>query len=90
MDTSAVIALVGIAISIMVNIAVVGRWSGKTSAQITAIQGDIKRLETKQDKHNCLVERMVEVEQRSKSNTHRLDEHDIELRRPTLAAQNRK
>jgi hypothetical protein len=33
----------------------------------------LKALEDKVDKHNCLVERMVEVEQRSKSNTHRLD-----------------
>lgn len=36
----------------------------------------IERLEKQVEKHNNLVERMVVVEQRSKSNTHRLD--DIE------------
>ncbi|MDD3400712.1 MAG: hypothetical protein PHT58_03680 [Eubacteriales bacterium] len=36
----------------------------------------IEQLEKKVEKHNNLVERMVVVEQRSKSNTHRLD--DIE------------
>lgn len=30
-------------------------------------------LEKKQDKHNNLIERMCNVEDRSKSNTHRLD-----------------
>jgi len=33
----------------------------------------IEQLEAKQDKHNKLVERMVAVEHRAKSNTHRLD-----------------
>lgn len=39
----------------------------------------IEQLEKKVEKHNNLVERMVVVEQRSKSNTHRIDE--IEERR---------
>ena len=34
----------------------------------------IEQLEKKVDQHNHLVERMVAVEERSKSNTHRLDE----------------
>jgi len=87
MDTSAVIALVGIAISIMVNIAVVGRWSGKTSAQMEAMRCDIRRLEEKQDKSNAIKERLVVCEERSKSNTHRLNELDDEPRRSRLAAQ---
>lgn len=33
----------------------------------------LQELEKKVDKHNGLVERMVEVEQRSKSNTRRID-----------------
>lgn len=34
----------------------------------------LEQLEKKMDKHNNLVERMVAVEERCKSNTHRLDE----------------
>ena len=36
----------------------------------------VGQLEKKVERHNNLVERMVVVEQRSKSNTHRLDEFD--------------
>lgn len=36
--------------------------------------GAISRLETKQDKHNCLIERMAIVESSTKSAHHRLDE----------------
>lgn len=39
----------------------------------------IKKLEEKVDKHNGLLERMVAVESRSKSKTHRID--DIEGRK---------
>nr|WP_315021879.1 hypothetical protein [uncultured Aminipila sp.] len=38
-------------------------------------------LEKKQDEHNGLIKRMYKVEERSKSNTHRLDEIEEELRR---------
>ena len=38
------------------------------------VEHRLKQLEVKVDKHNHLVERMAVVEQRSKSNTHRLDE----------------
>ena len=34
----------------------------------------LEQLEKKVDKHNHLVERMVAVEERSKSNSHRIDE----------------
>jgi len=34
----------------------------------------LNRLEAKMDKHNNFIERLTVVEQRSKSNTHRLDE----------------
>ena len=33
----------------------------------------LEQLEKKVDKHNGLVERMVDVEERSKSNAHRID-----------------
>lgn len=36
--------------------------------------GKITSLEKKVDKHNCLIERMYVVEERGKSNTHRIDE----------------
>ena len=42
-----------------------------TSAKLTNFR--LKQLEEKVKLHNNLVERMAAVEQRSKSNTHRLD-----------------
>jgi hypothetical protein len=42
-----------------------------TSARLTNFR--LKQLEEKVKLHNNLVERMMAVEQRSKSNTHRLD-----------------
>lgn len=39
-----------------------------------SLKRDIERLEKKQDKHNCLVERMAVVEQSTKSAHHRIDE----------------
>ncbi len=39
----------------------------------------LEQLEKKVEKHNNLVERMVAVEARSKSNTHRLDEISREI-----------
>ena len=42
-----------------------------TSARLTNVR--LKQLEEKVKLHNNLVERMTAVEQRSKSNTHRLD-----------------
>jgi hypothetical protein len=56
-----------------------------TSARLTTYR--IQQLEKKVEKHNCLVERMVEVEQRSKSNTHRLDEVEEKMERPTYEPQ---
>ena len=40
----------------------------------------IKQLEEKVNKHNNLIERMYKVEEREKSNTHRLDELESEVR----------
>ena len=50
-----------------------GAWGGVRQAN-RLVEHRLKQLETKVDKHNRLVERMAVVEQRSKSNTHRLDE----------------
>lgn len=60
---TAVLALLGTAI---------GSVSGViTSARLTNFR--LKKLEQKVEMHNNLVERMTAVEQRSKSNTHRLN-----------------
>ena len=41
--------------------------------QLKGVKDDINMLSTRVDKHNSLVERMVVVEQRSKSNSHRIE-----------------
>lgn len=46
---------------------------GSYSKSIKYIEEHINRLEEKQDKHNSLIERMVAVEQSSKSAHHRID-----------------
>ena len=46
---------------------------GSYTKTLKYIEEHIKRLEDKQDKHNCLIERMVAVEQSTKSAHHRLD-----------------
>lgn len=61
---TAILALVGTAIGSIGGIL--------TSAKLTNYR--IQQLEKKVEKHNCLVERMVAVEERAKSNTHRLDD----------------
>ena len=47
---------------------------GMVKNEIKNIGKQIDRLEAKQDKHNGLIERMVIVEQSTKSAHHRLDE----------------
>ncbi len=46
---------------------------------IKYIEEKIDKLEKKQDKHNGLIERMVMVEQSTKSSHHRLDEVEHRL-----------
>lgn len=46
----------------------------RVTTSIKYIEEKIDRLEKKQDKHNGLIERMVVVEQSTKSSHHRLDE----------------
>lgn len=54
----------------------------RVTTSIKYIEEKIDRLEKKQDKHNGLIERMVVVEQSTKSSHHRLDEleHKVEGR----------
>lgn len=46
----------------------------KTKLMIEEIKKDISRLETKQDKHNTLIERMTVVETQIKNIYHSLEE----------------
>lgn len=69
-----VITICGFILTISVNVALVARWSGKTSAQISAMQADILRLEKKQDESNKVKERLARCEEMSKSAHHRIDE----------------
>lgn len=47
---------------------------GSYTKTLKYIEEHINRLEEKQDKHNSLIERMVAVEQSTKSAHHRIDE----------------
>lgn len=58
---------------IVVNVLTAGIFLGGLAMSIKFIEQQIKRLEEKQDKHNNLVERMVKVEESTKSAHHRLD-----------------
>ncbi len=58
---------------LVINIISAGIAIGSYTKTLKYIEEHIKRLEDKQDKHNCLVERMVAVEQSVKSAHHRLD-----------------
>ncbi len=61
---------------IVVNVLTAGIFLGGLAMSIKFIEQQIKRLEDKQDKHNNLIERMVKVEESSKSAHKRID--DIE------------
>ncbi len=58
---------------LFINILSAGIAVGSYSKSLKYIEEHIKRLEEKQDKHNCLIERMVAVEQSIKSAHHRID-----------------
>lgn len=58
---------------IVVNVLTAGIFLGGLAMSIKFIEQQIKRLEGKQDKHNNLIERMVKVEESTKSAHHRLD-----------------
>ena len=58
-------------------IALIGTAIGSVSGVIASnrlVNWRIRSLEEKVDRHNNLIERMYQVEARSKSNTHRIDE----------------
>lgn len=59
---------------IIINVLSAGVFLGGLAMAIKYIEQQIARLEEKQDKHNCLIERMVKVEESTKSAHRRLDE----------------
>lgn len=59
---------------IIINVLSAGVFLGGLAMAIKYIEKQIARLEEKQDKHNCLIERMVKVEESTKSAHRRLDE----------------
>ena len=60
-------------IVIIVNVLTAGIFLGGLAMRIKFIEQQIKRLEEKQDKHNNLIERMVKVEESTKSAHKRID-----------------
>lgn len=58
---------------IVINVLSAGIFIGGLAMSIKFIEKQIKRLEEKQDKHNNLIERMVKVEESTKSAHKRLD-----------------
>ena len=62
-----------IAIVLVVNLVSIGIWVGSKSSFKKHINYRLDKLEEKQDKHNNLIERMVAVEQSTKSAHHRID-----------------
>ncbi len=61
---------------IVINVVSAGIFIGGLATSIKFIEGQIKRLEIKQDKHNNLIERMAIVEQSVKSAHHRIDKFE--------------
>ena len=61
---------------IVINVLTAGVFIGGLAMSIKFIEAQIKRLEEKQDKHNNLIERMVKVEESTKSAHHRIDSID--------------
>ena len=61
---------------IVINVLSAGLFIGGLATSIKFIEKQIKRLEEKQDKHNNLIERMVKVEESTKSAHKRLDTID--------------
>ena len=61
-------------ILIIINVVTAGVFIGGLAMSIKFIEGQIHRLEQKQDKHNNLIERMVKVESSSASAHHRMDD----------------
>lgn len=49
-------------VMIVINVLLGGVYIGGLAMSIKFVEAQIKRLEEKQDKHNCIIERMYKVE----------------------------
>lgn len=74
MDTETIIALASFIVTLIIQVFSAGLFIGGLIFSIKYMEKQIKRLEEKQDKHNCLIERMVRVEDSTKSAHKRIDE----------------
>ena len=74
MDMETTIALASFIITLIIQVFSAGLFIGGLIFSIKYMEKQIKRLEEKQDKHNNLIERMVRVEDSTKSAHKRIDE----------------
>ena len=74
MDMETLIALASFIVTLIIQVFSAGLFIGGLIFSIKYMEKQIKRLEEKQDKHNCLIERMVRVEDSTKSAHKRIDE----------------
>lgn len=72
-NMSTAIAIASFIINLIIQVFSAGIFLGGLIMSIKYIEKQIKRLEEKQDKHNGLIERMVHVEDSTKSAHKRLD-----------------
>lgn len=72
-NLSTIIAVASFVINLIIQIFSAGIFLGGLFMSIKYLEKQIKRLEEKQDKHNGLIERMVHVEDSTKSAHKRLD-----------------
>lgn len=59
--------------TVIVQFTTMGAFLGSLAMAVKFLEEQIKRLETKQDRHNNLFERLIKVEESSKSAHHRID-----------------
>jgi hypothetical protein len=64
---------VNLVVSIVIQLVGIGVFAGIMKTSVSYIEKTLVRLERKQDLHNGLIERMVKVEESTKSAHHRLD-----------------
>jgi hypothetical protein len=94
MDTSIIISIITLIITIVINAGAGFYWAGKISAHSQRVEDvvriyqskndeNFRRLEAKQDKHNNVIERVTIVEQSVKSAHHREDNLEKQIERLT-------
>lgn len=74
MGSETIVALASFVITLIIQVFSAGLFIGGLVFSIKSMEKQIKRLEEKQDKHNNLIERMVRVEDSTKSAHKRIDD----------------